>query len=157
MTKIAGIDVTIESNKSHEKVLQWKAMRAGTITQMTIDIPDADSSKREPDGALANVEADLNPAQVTFMGSNSSEPVFVVNPALDLYDRRGRFAALSGGVFAEEYRPIFDMRSFFSTSDGGKTGLIFITEYIEAVNPISKKLTQVPVTSSGSLACELNP
>lgn len=65
-------------------------------------------------------------AVIKFAGASALESLTIVE-GLDLYDRQGRLAQLSGGIFKENFESVMTARVFVDSTNGGRTGFAEIT------------------------------
>lgn len=68
-------------------------------------------------------------ASIVAEGRNGAEPLWTIEEALDLYNRRSCIAQISGGIFGEAYAPKLTIRTLFNVHDTSQTGFAEITDY----------------------------
>lgn len=86
----------------------------GNIKALRFIVPGSDTS------AQASIVAD---------GRNGGEPLWTIEEALDLYNRRACIAQVSGGIFGEAYAPKLTIRTLFNVHDTSKTGFADISDH----------------------------
>ena len=88
--------------------------KIGTIKALRFIVPGIDQTTQ------ASIVADSR---------NGGEPLWTIDEALDLYNRRACIAQISGGVFGEAYAPKLTIRTLFNIHDTSKTGFAEISDH----------------------------
>jgi hypothetical protein len=68
-------------------------------------------------------------ASVVADSRSGGEPLWMIDEALDLYNRRACIAQVSGGIFGEAYAPKLTMRTLFNVHDASQTGFAEISDH----------------------------
>jgi hypothetical protein len=68
-------------------------------------------------------------ASIVADGRNGGEPLWVLDEALDLYNRRACIAQISGGIFGEAYAPKLTIKTLFNVHDASQTGFAEISDH----------------------------